>query len=43
MKGRTLVIGLIVFILAVVAVIYFAMMAEFNREKPADTTVEIVD
>ncbi|WP_255723347.1 hypothetical protein [Sporosarcina sp. ACRSL] len=43
MKGRTLVIGLVVFILAVVAAIYFAMIAEFNKERPNNTNVEIVD
>ncbi|MGN7386380.1 hypothetical protein [Sporosarcina sp. SAFN-015] len=43
MKGKTLVIGLVVFVLVVVAAIYFAVMAEFDRDKPADTNVEIVD
>lgn len=43
MKGKTLVIGLVVFVLAVVAAIYFAVMAEFDRDKPANSNVEIVD
>ena len=43
MKGRTLVIGLVVFVIAVVTAIYFAVMAEFDKDNPANTNVEIVD
>ncbi|MGG0668338.1 hypothetical protein [Sporosarcina koreensis] len=44
MKGRTLVIGLVVFVLAVVAVIYFAMMAQFDKDQKEDSiTTTIVD
>lgn len=34
MKGKYLVIGLIVFVIAVVVAIYFAMMATFNNYQP---------
>ncbi|WP_432361890.1 hypothetical protein [Sporosarcina sp. UB5] len=43
MKGRTLVIGLIVFVLVVVAAIYFTMMAQFDKDQSEGTKVEIVD
>ena len=43
MKGRTLVIGLVVFVIAVVAAIYFTVMAEFDRDRPVDPNVETVD
>lgn len=43
MKGKTLVIGLVIFVLVVVAAIYFAVMAEFDKDRPANTDVEIVD
>ncbi|MFD1205541.1 MULTISPECIES: hypothetical protein [Sporosarcina] len=41
MKGRTLVIGLVLFVLIIVAVIYFAMMAQFEKDE-SGTTVETV-
>ncbi|HEX5565256.1 MAG TPA: hypothetical protein VFX34_09850 [Sporosarcina sp.] len=44
MKGKTLVIGLVVFVLAVVAVIYFAMTAQFDKDRQEDgVTTTIVD
>jgi len=43
MKGRTLVIGLVVFVLAVVAVIYFAMTAQFDKDRQEGPQVEIID
>ncbi|MCM3638404.1 hypothetical protein M3152_11905 [Sporosarcina luteola] len=43
MKGRTLVIGLVVFVLAIVAIIYFAMTAEFDKERQEGPQVEIID
>lgn len=33
MKGKTLVIGIIIFVLVVVGVIYFAMMSTINKIK----------
>ncbi|MFS0690718.1 hypothetical protein [Sporosarcina sp. Marseille-Q4943] len=43
MKGRTLVIGLVVFVLAVVAIIYFLMIKQFDKDAHVNTNVEIVD
>lgn len=43
MKGSTLVIGLVVFVLIIVAVIYFAMTAQFDKDQRNDTQVEIIE
>lgn len=43
MNGKTLVIGVVLFVLAISAVIYFTMMAEFNKDKPEETLTTIVD
>ncbi|MCM3744913.1 hypothetical protein M3193_12240 [Sporosarcina luteola] len=43
MKGRTLVIGLVVFVIAVVAMIYFAMTAQFDKDRQESPQVEIND
>lgn len=33
MKGRTLVIGIIIFVIIAVGAVYFLMMAEINKQK----------
>ncbi|MDN4606423.1 hypothetical protein [Sporosarcina highlanderae] len=43
MKGRTLVIGLVVFVLVIVAIIYFAMTAQFEKDRQKGPQVEIID
>ncbi|WOV87176.1 hypothetical protein QWT69_15145 [Sporosarcina oncorhynchi] len=43
MNGRTLVIGLVLFVIAISAAIYFTMMAEFDKDSPDETTTVIVD
>ncbi|MDW0117962.1 hypothetical protein QTL97_13540 [Sporosarcina thermotolerans] len=43
MNGRTLVIGLVMFVLIIVAVIYFAMTAQFDKDQQEDHKVEIID
>ncbi|GKV54937.1 hypothetical protein NCCP2222_08840 [Sporosarcina sp. NCCP-2222] len=46
MKGKTLVIGLILFVIIVVAVIYFAMMAQFKKDEngwePIDSELHMI-
>ena len=45
MKGKHLVIGIILFVIVIVAAIYFAVMAEYNKGQngmePATTMIEI--
>ncbi|MBE1553000.1 hypothetical protein [Sporosarcina limicola] len=44
MKGKHLVIGLILFVIIIVAVIYFSMMAEFKKdEKGMESVVPVIE
>ncbi|WP_339253308.1 hypothetical protein NSQ43_04290 [Sporosarcina sp. FSL W8-0480] len=43
MKGRTLVIGLVAFVLIIVAVIYFAMTAQFEKDRQEGPQVEMTE
>ena len=45
MKGQHLVIGIVLFIILIVAAIYFTVMATFNKDQnglePTETIIEI--
>lgn len=40
MKGKTLVIGIIIFVVVVIGVIYFAMMSTINKIKEENDLAE---
>ena len=45
MKGQHLVIGIVLFVIAIVVAIYFSVMAEYNKDRngmePTRTIIEI--
>ena len=45
MKGQHLVIGIVLFVIVIVAAIYFSVMAEYNKDEngmePVETIIEI--
>ena len=41
MKGQHLVIGIVLFVILVVAAIYFAVMAEYNKDENKTETTSI--
>jgi hypothetical protein len=47
MKGKHLVIGIVLFVIAIIAAIYFSVMAEYNKDRngmePVATIVEITE
>jgi hypothetical protein len=43
MKGQHLVIGLVLFVIAVVAAIYFSLMATFNKDESGmESVAEVI-
>jgi hypothetical protein len=44
MKGKHLVIGIVLFVIAIIAAIYFSVMAEYNKDRNGmEPTSIIVD
>lgn len=47
MKGQHLVIGIVLFVIVIVAAIYFSVMAEYNKDRngmePTETIIEIIE
>jgi nitrogen fixation protein FixH len=47
MKGKHLVIGIVLFVIAIIAAIYFSVMAEYNKDwngmEPASVIVDNTD
>ena len=47
MKGQHLVIGIVLFVILIVAAIYFSVMAEYNKDQngmePTETIIEIIE
>ena len=45
MKGQHLVIGIVLFVIVIIAAIYFSVMAEYNKDEngmePTNTIIEL--
>ncbi|WP_210470941.1 hypothetical protein [Sporosarcina sp. 6E9] len=42
MKGKHLVIGIVLFVIAIVAAIYFSVMAEYNKDQNGMEPIAII-